>query len=597
MTLNCSQLHSLKHLRSVKPEQLWVIAASLRREIISSVPITGGHLASSLGAVEISMALHYVFDTPKDKVVWDIGHQAYAHKILTGRAGAHFKTLRQANGISGFLKRAESPFDCFGAGHAGTSISAAAGISQALQNTDDTAYTIAIIGDASIASGLAFEALNHVGELQLRRFIVVLNDNGMSIGPAVGALARTAKTKALDAFFTNLGFSYLGPVDGHDLASLTLVFEQARLIAKPVLIHARTQKGKGYLPAEQAPTLWHGINANSFSSIHGAKHFNHTPAKNNYTDVFGQTLLELARRDPSIVGITAGMASGTGLDRLHKELPSSFFDVGICEQHAVTFAAGLACQGFRPVCALYSTFLQRACDQIIHDVALQRLPVVFAVDRAGVVGADGETHQGVFDLALLRSIPNLTIMSPKDENELRRMLATCLSLNQPSLIRFPRAEAVGVALEDPIKPIVIGEPELLGSGSDALLIAFGPLVQQALELQRILRLEYGAEISVINARFVKPLDVDFYKKLLPCFPIICTLEDHALMGGFGSALLELINDEHIPLQTHVCRFGVNDSFVPQATPEAQHRMNGYDLASLLGYFQQNLPLKSQVALA
>ncbi|MBX7137287.1 MAG: 1-deoxy-D-xylulose-5-phosphate synthase [Oligoflexia bacterium] len=614
-------------LRSCSLDELRTVAGELREELIESVSASGGHFASSLGATEITVALHHLFNTPQDRIVWDVGHQAYVHKMLTGRR-ERLSTIRKKGGLSGFLKRAESEFDAFGAGHAGTSISAAVGMATALNRQDPERHVVAVIGDGSLTAGMAFEALNHAGDLGLKNLIVVLNDNEMSISANVGAVswlfsrAITSKTsnmarssfkelhrrgyvpelvykivdraeEAAQSFFASpamlfeaFGFRYIGPVDGHNLQELIQALQHAKTQDVPVLVHARTQKGKGYEPAEIDPVKWHGVSP--FDKTRGE----FMPAKPgggaarippSYTAVFGETLVELVKNDPKIVGITAAMPSGTGLDKLQQESPQNFFDVGICEQHAVTFAAGLACEGYRPVCAIYSTFLQRAYDQVVHDVCIQKLPVLFALDRAGAVGNDGETHQGLFDIAYLRTLPHIVIMSPKDENELRHMVYTGLKLEAPVALRYPRGNGTGIGLEQPLKLLDVGKAEVLCRGEDALIVAFGPVVAYALEAARRLEKECGITTTVINARFAKPLDEALLGVELQRHRVLCTLEDHALQGGFGAAVTEFANDAALELQAPIQRFGVGDEFVPHASQAEQHAMHGYDAAALFAF--------------
>ena len=613
-------------LRGLNVAQLTQAAQELRDELIDLVSASGGHFASSLGATEISVALHRMFDAPRDRIVWDIGHQAYVHKMLTGRR-EHMKTIRTKGGIAGFLKRSESEYDAFGAGHAGTSISAAIGMRIALP---EDRYVVSVIGDGSLTAGMVFEALNHAGSLRAKRFIVVLNDNQMSISPNVGAISwlfskavtsrisnfarRNFKDlyrrgyvpelvyKAIDRaeeatagflagpamLFEAFGFRYIGPVDGHDIGALIQAFEHAKTQDVPVLIHTATIKGKGYEPAEEDPVTWHGVTpfdrrCGQFLALRSAQ-----PKKApTYTAVFGDTLLRLAKADARIKAVTAAMPSGTGLDRLQAELPASFFDVGICEQHAVTFAAGMACEGLRPVCALYSTFLQRAYDQIVHDVCIQNLPVVFCVDRAGAVGSDGETHQGVFDVAYLRTLPNMVIMSPKDENELQHMLFTALNHDGPIALRYPRGNGVGAVLDVDLVELPIGRAEVLCRGADALCIAFGPLASHARALAAGLLSQYGISLTVINARFAKPLDSRLLKAELPRYPVVFTLEDHALQGGFGAAVLEFVHEYEVALKAPIRRFGVGDIFLPHATQEEQYQLCGYDMRSLREYVLQS----------
>lgn len=628
-------------LRKLSISELEEVASELRNDLIDTVSESGGHFASSLGATEITVALHHAFDTPHDRLVWDVGHQAYIHKMVTGRR-QQMGSIRTNRGLSGFLKRSESPFDAFGAGHAGTSISAAVGMRHALDRLAPERYVVAIIGDGSLTSGMAFEALNHAGDLELKRLIVVLNDNDMSISKNVGALswlfsrAVTGETtsrarnkvkdlyrrgyvpellyKAMDraeeatqGFFSTpsmlfeaFGFRYIGPVDGHSIPDLVTALENAKRQDIPVLIHCRTKKGKGYEPAEEDPILWHGVVP--FDRHKGEFRAATVPANSaapkklpSYTAVFADTMIELGKRDKSIIGITAAMPSGTGLDKMQRELPEQTVDVGICEQHAVTYAAGLACEGLKPVAAIYSTFLQRAYDQVVHDVCIQKLPVTFAIDRGGVVGNDGETHQGVFDIAYLRAIPHITIMSPKDENELRHMLYTAVSLNAPAAVRYPRGNGVGVQFDSELKTLPIGKGEVLRRGEDALIIAFGPMVQNALQVAEILAKDFSISTTVVNARFAKPLDTELLAAELPSHRVICTLEDHSITGGFGAAVIEFANDSGIALKAPIKRFGVADAFVPHASQSEQHAMNGYDVKSIVEYIRSSTTAVRKVA--
>ncbi|MBN8549644.1 MAG: 1-deoxy-D-xylulose-5-phosphate synthase [Deltaproteobacteria bacterium] len=626
-------------LRSLNAEELKQVSTELRDELIDSVANSGGHFASSLGATELSVALHHSFNTPEDRLVWDVGHQAYVHKMLTGRKD-RLGSIRKKGGLSGFLKRSESEFDTFGAGHAGTSISAAVGMSTALQKTHPERFTVAIIGDGSLTSGMAFEALNNAGALQLKNFIVVLNDNEMSISPNVGAMswffskAITSKTstiarnhfknlykkgyvpeiiyKAIDRaeeaaqgfiagpsmLFEAFGFRYIGPVDGHNIDDLLTAFAHAKQQDVPVLIHACTIKGKGYEPAEIDPIKWHGVNPfdRSKGEFIAAKAAPPPRTPPSYTNVFADTLADLAKENPEIVAITAAMAGGTGLDRFEKVHPDKFFDVGICEQHAVTFAAGLACEGKKPVCAIYSTFLQRAYDQVVHDVCIQDLPVVFAMDRGGVVGNDGETHQGVFDISYLRTLPNMVLMSPKDENEFRHMLKTAVSHPGPIGIRYPRGNGLGIELDNELKALEIGKAEVVCRGKDVLLICYGPLVSYGETVAQRLQSELGLSATVINARFAKPLDRELFAKEIPNYATVCTLEDHAVQGGFGSAVLEFVNDEGVQVRSPIRRFGIGDIYVPHASQAEQHAALGYDAKSVFDYIAAQHQTKRVVGL-
>lgn len=614
-------------LRKLSISELEQITLELRDELITTVSECGGHFASSLGAAEISVALHHVFDTPNDRIVWDVGHQGYIHKMLTGRR-EQLKSIRQKNGLSGFLRREESVYDCFGAGHAGTSISAALGMAAAQARSNPNNKSIAVIGDGSISAGMALEALNHAGHLG-HNLIVLLNDNEMSISPNVGAMswlfskAITSKTSTIArsgfkelhkkgyvpefvyqiidraeeatqnffatpaTLFSAFGFRYIGPIDGHNIGELVSALNRAREQDVPVLIHAHTVKGKGYQPAEADPLKWHGVvpfdpSAAKFKV--SSKPANEAPS---YTNIFADTLIKIRQQDPKIIAITAAMPTGTGLDRFEKVFPESFYDVAICEQHAVTFAAGLACEGYKPVCAIYSTFLQRAYDQVVHDVCLQNLPVVFATDRAGLVGNDGHTHQGVFDISYLRCLPNIVIMSPKDEDELQHMLYTATLHNGPISLRYPRGNGQGVELKQELTALKIGKGELLHEGKDALLIAFGPIINEAIKARELL-LKHGISLAIINARFAKPLDQELLTEQLPKYELLMTLEDQALLGGFGSAVLEFVNEQELPIKSSIKRFGVADEFVSHASQQEQYEYYGYDAKSIYSFVLERL---------
>lgn len=622
-------------LRNLDINQLKQVATELRQELIDSVSCSGGHFASSLGTVELSVALHFVFNTPNDRLVWDVGHQAYIHKMLTGRR-EKMGTIRKKDGLSGFLRREESEFDAFGAGHAGTSISAALGMAEAFHATEPDRRAVAIIGDGSITAGMALEALNHAGSLG-RKLIVVLNDNDMSISPNVGALswmfskAVTSKLPTLArktfkdlhskgyvpefvyrtidraeeaavgfmaggaaGWFESFGFRYIGPVDGHSLEDLITSLQHAKNQDGPVIIHARTAKGKGFEPAEVDPLKWHGVvpfDPKSATFLASAA----TKKLPSYSEAFGNFMIELANNDDKVVGITAAMPTGTGLSVFQKSHPDKFYDVAICEQHAVTFAAGLACEGYKPVCAIYSTFLQRAFDQVVHDVCLQNLPVVFAMDRGGVVGDDGHTHQGVFDISYLRCLPNMVVMAPKDENELRNMLYTAINHTGPIALRYPRGNIIGVQMDAAPQEIEIGKAEVIREGRDALIVALGPLANSACELAEKLSAEQGIEVAVINARFAKPLDKELLAQYLPKFNAICTWEDHSLAGGFGSAVLEFANDEALPLKSTITRFGVGDHFVTHASQKQQHELCGYDASAVESWILLSVPSATRAA--
>jgi len=574
-------LHSIDSpadLRALPREAVEQVADEIRSEILERVSQTGGHLASSLGAVELITAVHYVFDTPQDRLILDVGHQGYPHKMLTGRR-LDFDRIGQLGGMSKFLRRSESEYDHFGAGHAGTSISAALGMARGKLHRGEDGLVIALIGDGAMTAGMAFEALNHAGHLQERNLIVILNDNEMSISPNVGAMSSYLSRKmsapmvrrmkhwakeflgsmpgdmihwarkaeeSLKVFFSPgllfeaLNFRYVGPIQGHRMEILLETFENAKeMVANgsgPVLIHALTEKGHGYAPAEANPLKYHGVTRFDVDSGEFA------PAKSappSYTRIFSDTLVRLARDDERIVAITAAMAPGTGLDQFQRNFPERFYDVGIAEQHAVTFAAGLAAEGMKPVAAIYSTFLQRGYDQLVHDVCLQNLDVTFALDRAGLVGADGATHQGLLDIAYFRNLPNTLVMAPKDENELQHMLATAIRYPGPAAVRFPRGSGFGVPLDPDIKSIPVGESELLRDGEDLLILAIGTLAHTALEAAQELA-GHGISAAVVNARFVRPLDEARLLPLVERCGSLLTVEEHCGAGGFGSAMLELL---------------------------------------------------------
>jgi 1-deoxy-D-xylulose-5-phosphate synthase len=623
-------------LRSLNVIQLRKLCDELRLDLIKRVNQIGGHFASSLGVVELTVALHTAFNTPHDRIIWDVGHQAYIHKILTGRREKLLRA-RRMGGISGFPSRSESEYDAFGAGHAGTSISAAAGMVEACHHNipgREDRRVVAVIGDGAMTAGMAFEALNHSGQLR-RKLIVVLNDNEMSIAPNVGALSwafsKTLTGKlstsarrhfkslvehglipktfyhALDRaedvtqgffslpamLFESFGYRYIGPIDGHNLNQLIQALERAKEQDCPVLVHAQTVKGKGYEPAEKDPVKYHAVGPFTLLKNEGAKGAPHTVSR-SYTDVFGKSMLELCRKDPRVVGITAAMPDGTGLDLLAREMPERFYDVAIAEQHAVTFAAGLAAEGMRPVCAIYSSFLQRSFDQIMHDVCLQSLPVIFALDRAGIVGEDGPTHHGLFDLAYLRIFPNMTVMAPKDEAELRDMLfAAVLHSSGPVAIRYPRGIGLGVSLPEIPRQIPVGRAEVLRkashAGRAALILALGQTVYPALDAAKDL-LADGIQCTVVNTRFVKPLDEKLLHDLIDKHALVLTVEDHVLQGGFGSAVVEFMSDTGLAAGKPVIRLGVDDFFVTHGTQKELRRNCGIDkqairsqIAAVLGH--------------
>jgi 1-deoxy-D-xylulose-5-phosphate synthase len=611
-----AEIRSPEDLRALAREQLPEVAAQLRQEIIEGVSRSGGHLASSLGAVELITAIHYVFDTPRDRLVLDVGHQGYPHKLLTGRRES-FDRIGKQGGIAKFLRRSESEYDHFGAGHAGTSISAALGMARAMQHRGEEHCAIALIGDGGMTAGMAFEALNHAGHLHQKNLIVVLNDNEMSISPNVGALSSFLSRKlskpmvrrlkgwakeflatlpggmlhwahkaeeSLKVFFSPgllfeaLSFRYVGPIEGHRLDVLVETFENVKqMVANgegPILVHAITTKGYGYEPAQHDPFRYHGVGAFDVAS---GRFRPSKPGPPRYQDLFADTLIRLARDDRRIVAITAAMADGTGLDRFKREYPERFYDVGIAEQHAVTFAAGLATGGMKPVAAIYSTFLQRAYDQVVHDVCLQNLDVTFALDRAGLVGADGATHQGFYDLAYLRTLPNIVLMSPKDENELQHMLCTAVQYPGPAAVRFPRGAGFGVPLDPELKALRLGESELLRDGSDAVVVAIGSLVHPAVEAATELASE-GLAVAVLNARFVKPLDASRIAALARRCSVLVTVEEHSGMGGFGSAVLETLSSAGLSLPTRC--LAIPDRLMEHGDPQAQRAGLGLDSAGI-----------------
>lgn len=673
-------LESIECLRTLSHEDLTLLCQELRFDLMHRVNQVGGHFASSLGVTELTVALHYAFNTPYDRIVWDVGHQAYVHKILTGRREEMLR-VRTLGGISGFPRRPESEFDTFGVAHAGTSISAALGMLEAsatLQtaireteaksdSSEKPRKAVAVIGDGAMTAGMAFEALNHAGHIH-KNLIVVLNDNEMSIAPNVGALSlvfskavtnhystiarrhfkslteRGLIPKPLYRFidkaeeatqgflstpgmlFGSFGFRYIGPIDGHNMEELVSTFERAQQQDGPVLIHVLTTKGKGYEPAENDPVGYHAISANQIwknpeaisETQSTAKAQNESakeptqllPAKVPYTKVFGQAMVDLCKKNPSIVGITAAMPDGTGLQQLAQEMPERFYDVGIAEQHAVTFAAGMACEGAIPVCAIYSTFLQRAYDQVVHDVCIQNLPVVFAMDRAGLVGSDGPTHHGVFDIAYLRSLPNMVFMAPKDEAELRDMLYTASEYRQgPIALRYPRGNGLGADINREMQKLEIGKGEILyssgegsfGEGAKIALIGLGQFTAKALEAAKIIESEYNIPCSVINPRFVKPLDEELLLHIAKNHERLVTIEDGALQGGFGSALLEMLGDRFKQFTTitnaqasmpQVVRIGIPDHFVEHGTQDELYQLLGMDTKGIVSRVIRELGLST-----
>jgi 1-deoxy-D-xylulose-5-phosphate synthase len=605
--MHLSELTHPNQLHGLSIHQLEQIARQIREKHLETVAASGGHLGPGLGVVELTLALYQTLDLDRDKVTWDVGHQAYPHKLITGRYN-QFHTLRQKDGVAGYLKRCESKFDHFGAGHASTSISAALGMAMARDLKGENFKVAAIIGDGALTGGMALEAINHAGHMPKTNVLVVLNDNEMSISPNVGAITRYLNKMRLSppvqflkdnleeqfkhipfvgetftpemerlkegmkrlavpkvgAVIEELGFTYMGPVDGHNLEELITTFKQAHTIQGPVLVHVVTVKGKGYAIAEKDQVGYHA--QNPFNLATGKSIPSTKPKPPAYSKVFAHALVKLAEDNPKVVGITAAMATGTGLDKLQEKLPKQYIDVGIAEQHAVTLSAGLACEGMRPVVAIYSTFVQRGYDQIIHDVCIQNLPVFFCLDRAGIVGADGPTHQGMYDIAFLRCLPNMTIMAPKDEAELQRMVVTGINhTSGPITMRYPRGNGYGVPLmEEGWEELPIGKAEILRNGDDLLILGYGSMVYPAMQTAEILS-EHGIEATVINARFVKPLDTELILPLAQRIGKVVTMEEGCLMGGFGSAVAEALLDNNVVVP--VMRLGVPDTLVDHATPE------------------------------
>ncbi len=605
--MHLSELKHPNQLHGLSIHQLKQIARQIREKHLETIAATGGHLGPGLGVVELTLGLYQTLDLDYDKVIWDVGHQAYPHKLITGRYN-NFHTLRQKDGIAGYLKRCESKFDHFGAGHASTSISAALGMALSRDLKGEKFKVVAVIGDGALTGGMALEAINHAGHLPHTNLMVVLNDNEMSISPNVGAIPRYLNKMRLSppvqflkdnleeqfkqipflgetftpemqrvkegmkrlavpkvgAVFEELGFTYIGPVDGHNLEELINTFNEAHQITGPVLVHVATTKGKGYAIAEKDQVGYHA--QSPFDLATGKAIPAKKPKPPSYSKVFAETLVKLAENNPNIIGITAAMATGTGLDKLHEKLPKQYIDVGIAEQHAVTLAAGMACEGMRPVVAIYSTFLQRAFDQIIHDVCIQKLPVFFCLDRAGIVGEDGPTHQGLYDIAYLRCIPNMVVMAPKDEAELQQMLVTGIEYTDGAIaMRYPRGNGYGVALmEEGWEPLPIGKAEILRQGDDVLILGYGSMVYPAMQTAEILS-EHGIEATVINARFVKPLDTELILPLAEKIGQVVTIEEGCLMGGFGSAVAEALMDHNVLVP--VMRLGVPDVLVDHAKPD------------------------------
>jgi len=611
--MHASELSHPNQLHGLSVAELEAVARQIREKHLEVVSTSGGHLGPGLGVVELTLALYQTLDLDHDRVVWDVGHQAYPHKLITGRWNT-FHTLRQKDGVAGYLKRCESRFDHFGAGHASTSISAALGMALARDQRGEDFKCVAVIGDGALTGGMALEAINHAGHLPRTRLLVVLNDNDMSISPPVGALSthlnrmrlskpvqflqgnaeeairslpflhgelpaelqnlkeslRRLAVPKVGAVFEELGFTYMGPVDGHDIGAMIRTFQAAHREEGPVLVHVATTKGKGYAYAEADQVGYHAQSA--FDLATGKAYPSSKPKPPSWSKVFGQTLVKICEQDPRVVGITAAMATGTGLDILEKALPKQYFDVGIAEQHAVTMAAGMACEGLRPVVAIYSTFLQRAYDQLIHDVGIQKLPVTFVLDRAGIVGADGPTHQGQYDISYLRCVPNFTVMAPKDEAELQRMLVTSIDHDGPSAIRIPRGEGEGVPLmEEGWQPLEIGRGEVLAEGDDLLIVAYGSMVVPAMATAGLLQ-ERGVRATVINARFLRPLDEALIAPLARRIGRVVTMEEGALAGGFGAAVVEALSDQEVLVP--VLRLGIPDVLVDHASPDQSKQTLG-----------------------
>jgi 1-deoxy-D-xylulose-5-phosphate synthase len=610
------KINSPIDLKALPRTALPDLAQEIRNVIVEVVSKSGGHLASSLGAVELAIAIHYVFDTPTDKVIWDVGHQAYAHKLLTGRRD-QFQTLRQYKGLAGFTRMSESPYDAFTTGHSSTSISAGLGMACAKRMKEEDAKVVAVIGDGSMTAGIAYEGLNQAGGIH-KDLIVILNDNDMSIAKNVGALSsflsRAFSKKRLQGFKKEIGeflkslpkigddvynfakrsedsfktfitpgmlfeafnFDYFGPINGHRLNHLIDILQNVKYLNEPVLLHVTTKKGKGYLPAEKNPVYFHGVGCFEVKTGASLKEYCGIPS---YTQIFGDTMVKLAQNDSRIVAVTAAMPEGTGLVKFAETFPDRFFDVGIAEQHGVTFAAGLAAEGLKPVVAIYSTFLQRAYDQILHDVCIESLPVVFALDRGGIVGEDGSTHNGLFDLSFLRSLPNMVLMAPKDENELARMIRTALEHSGPIAFRYPRGSATGVPVDSNITPIPIGEAEQLTDGNDILVLAVGYSVQEALTAAERLSKD-GIGATVVNCRFIKPLDSNLICRLAMKIPRIITVEENVRQGGFGSAVLECLSDRGVT-GFQMKRIGIADHFVEHGPQKMLRSLHGIDADAIV----------------
>ena len=615
-------LCSPQDLRKLPEKQLPQLADELRRFLIESVGRTGGHLAANLGTIELTIALHYVYDTPEDRLVWDVGHQSYAHKILTGRR-EHMASLRQKGGLAGFPKREESPYDSFGVGHSSTSVSAALGMSIAAQREDKDRKVVAIIGDGALTAGIAFEALNHAGDLHTN-LLVVLNDNDMSISPNVGGLSNHLASilsgkfyssvkergkKALRAMppvlelarraeehmkgmvvpgtlFEELGFNYIGPIDGHDLPVLVKTLRNLQALEGAQFLHIVTHKGKGYKPAEDNPCAYHGVNSFNPSTGVVNKGKNENPT---YTEVFGAWLCDMAEKDERLVGLTPAMREGSGMVGYSEKYPDRYFDVGIAEQHCVTLAAGLACEGLKPVVAIYSTFLQRAYDQLIHDVAIQKLPVLFAIDRAGLVGPDGPTHAGSFDLSYLRCIPNMVVMAPADENECRQMLYTGFLLDQPAAVRYPRGNGPGIQVQNQMSAITVGKAEIQRNGQRVAILAFGSMVYPALQAGEDLN------ATVVNMRFVKPLDEILIRELANDYELLVTVEENAVLGGAGSAVNECLAAQGLNIP--IMHLGLPDNFIEHGSRPELLTECGLDVNGITRQIKEHLRIPEYLKIA
>ncbi len=616
-------IKSPEDVKQLKVSELKVLAQEIRQELIQVVSQNGGHLAPNLGVVELTLALHMIFDTPDDKIVWDVGHQAYVHKLLTGRY-EQFHTIRTHGGLSGFPKRSESEHDAFGAGHSSTSISAAVGLAKARDLRGENSNVIAVIGDGALTGGMPYEAMLNAGSNK-SNLIVILNDNEMSIDPNVGGMAEylsrarsnpsytkskeevedilkkipaigdrmlRAADKLKDSLkymlvpgvlFEELGFKYYGPVNGHDLSALLAVLENVKNMNCPVLVHVVTRKGKGYAPAEKNPDLFHGVGAFDIATGQ-VKNKSTIPT---YTSVFGKTLAAMGEDDSRIVGITAAMGKGTGINLFQEKFPQRTIDVGIAEEHAVTMAAAMALDGYKPVVAIYSTFLQRAYDQVLHDVALQQAPVVFCLDRAGIVGDDGPTHHGLFDFSYLRHIPGMVCMAPKDENELRHMLYSAVQYNCPVSLRYPRGAGLGVTIDEPLQELPLGKAEVLQQGDRVTLLAIGSMVAVAQQAAEKLQAELGITATVINARFAKPLDEEIILPYAKNSELFVTLEEHMLAGGFGAAVLELLNQHSVDSSRVLC-IGIGDEFIPHGKTDLLKQLAGLDADSVVARMRERL---------